>query len=79
MHELHNIMLRDVLGQVEPMDSVRLLAWFLLTTSDPSVTPTCSVGEVVAATMWFRVEVPPNDITPGPKTPPVFIPVPLQC
>ena len=51
MHEHHNTTLREVLAQVELADSVRLIAWFPLTTDDPSVTPTCSVGEVLAATM----------------------------
>ena len=58
-------MLREVLAQMALADLVRLLAWFLLTTDDPSVTPAHSVGDVLAATMQLRVEVPPNDITPG--------------
>ena len=52
----------------EPADLVRLLALFISTTNNPNVMPTCSMGEVLAASLQPRAEVLPNNITPGPES-----------
>ena len=62
---------REVLSQVSPADLVRLLIWLLSTADNPCAVLTCSVGEVLAATMQSWAEVP-DDVTPGPESPPAF-------
>ena len=57
MCDQHNTMFREVLTQVEPADSVRLLTWFFSTTDNFGVASTYSMGEVLAAAMQPRVEV----------------------
>ena len=60
-------MLSEVLAQVEPVESVRLLTWFFITTDNPSVALTFSVGEVLATTMQPRAEGFAGNPTPGLK------------
>ena len=58
---------------MSPANSVKLLTWLLSTAENPCAVPTCSVGEVLAATMQPLVKVPPNDSAPGSKNPPTFL------
>ena len=68
VHEQHDTTLREVLTQVEPADSVRLLTWFFSTTENPGVASTPSMGEVLATAMQLRTEVFADNTTPGLKS-----------
>ena len=57
MHEQHDTTLREVLTQLEPADSLRLLTWFFSTTDNPGVAPVWSGDEVLATAMQLRVNV----------------------
>ena len=58
-------MCKEVLPQVEPADSVRLLTWFFSTTDNPGAAPACSVGEVLATAMQLSAEAFADNTTPG--------------
>ena len=68
MHEQHNTMLREVLAQVGPVDSVRLLTWFFFATANPGAAPTCSMGEVLVTAVQPRAEAFVDNTTPGLKS-----------
>ena len=63
---------REALSQVSPANSVRLLTWLLSIADNPCAVPTCSMGEVLVATVQPWAEVPPDDAGPGPESPPTF-------
>ena len=67
--------LREVLLQVEPVDTVGLLTWFFSTTDNPAPAPTCSMGEVLATALEPRVEAFVDNTTPGFKSSHAPLPV----
>ena len=56
IHKWPDSALREVLAQVEPADTVRILTWFFSTADNPGTAPTCSMGKVLATAMQWRLE-----------------------
>ena len=56
VQEQFTITFREVLFQVSPVDSLRLLTWFFSTADNPVVVPTHSIGEVLTAALQPKME-----------------------
>ena len=65
MHEQHDTMLREVLVQMKPVASVRLLTCIISTNDNLHARPACPVDEMLATTMQLRAEAFAYNTTPG--------------